>query len=450
MLSNLKRIFIDRYFVKILSLESQLSAMERAFAVQERVLSQQMLSDTSRPFDKYCILLQQWRQQTLRSLVDKYTCERQLRTAIDEKKRQRAASTSEVQTLEANLVSSNERLAALSVQLCELKIELSAGEVNRSCLSETNLRYEEKLREQGQSLSSIRLITEEASRQLDTSPEYLRMASAVAAFAQMEARLSASMGRLELARSLFALREVELRNSTATLEAEKRLWLQRSYTNKEGDGDSSQQRYLSELRMRPEVESILRSIFRRVDAEGSGTASVEALLRCINTDSLHTMLEAAIGCFTLDKLISGLRREVSGTVTWGELLLQLFPEASEREPREALTAADLLALEKQELWGDINWGAVPLKLPLVSAGTANSYCCGTRSSVDGREEEARLMCERAFLLKRCQEMGRSLERRAEGIKAHFAGEIRIRAMREQQLQNQVDTHIVSCILIIDC
>lgn len=56
---------------------------------------------------------------------------------------------------------------------------------------------------------------------------------------------------------------------------------------------------------------------------------------------------------------------------------------------------------------------------------------------DKQKEISRLSMERRFLLNSLQQMGRSLERRAESIKAYFEGDLRKHAVREKRLQVQL-------------
>ena len=436
------------------SLQTQLEAMERAFEVQERVTSQRHASqktDAAVHSDEYFELLQRWRRETLRSLVGKISADRQLARAIEEKKRLRAQASEQVQGLEAKLLCANERAAAISGQLALLKTQLAQEVESNACSQEAMTSLKERLSSQGQVLNQVRHIVEETWRGVAANDDCLRMSQAAARLFAMESRLRACSERLELARTAVALKEVSIRNSLAAFEAEKSLWLQRNQSRGDGEFDKSDDSslFVSDVVLRPETEAILRSIFRMLDPEGSGSIPISSVLTCIDpeTSSLHATLSTALGDRVMDLIGTGLRSLAAkgySDVTWGELLLLFFPSQDESSPRIALDRRELRALQQEGLWGDDEWGVVALCLPPNKPGD-NSALRELRT-----EEELRLSHERAYLMKRCQDMSRTLERRAEGIKAYFDRELKIKTLNEHSMQAQVCTSTYRCFGLISC
>jgi len=188
--------------------------------------------------------------------------------------------------------------------------------------------------------------------------------------------------------------------------------------DKDCQGDEGEEEeavgYLSDLCVRPEVEALLRSIFRRLDANDSGCVSRDLLLACLSDMGddgveekknairegegqgqeeglleahedreevddeggedpqgdvlpLGILVREAAGYVQWRNLVQGLRVCSLKQVTWGELLLQLLPTPLHHEARgvrvaSALDGDDLEALQAQGAWGDAEWGLVPLDL----------------------------------------------------------------------------------------
>ena len=418
--------------------------MERAFEVQERVTSHRhaaQKTDAAVNPDEYFELLQRWRRETLRSLVEKITADKQLMHAIEAKKRLRTQSSEQIQGLEAKMLCVNERAVALSGQLAQLKTQLSQEVESNACHEEVTASLKERLSNQGQVLNHVRHIVEETWRGMVAQHDYLKMSQAAARLHAMESRLTACSERLELARTAVALKEISIRNSVAAFESEKKLWQQR----RRSDGvdvtennTSNSSLFVSDTVLRPETESILKSIFRMLDLGGTGSISISAILKCVDPEasSLHATLSTALGGPVMDLLLSGLRSlaaKEQSDVTWGELLLLFFPSQEGASFRASLDRDELRALQQEGLWGDEEWGVVPLSLQQIgNVEKSKTVSCRLKT-----EEELRLSHERAYLMRRCQEMGRTLERRAEGIKAFFDRELKFKHMNEQSMQTQV-------------
>ena len=103
-------------------------------------------------------------------------------------------------------------------------------------------------------------------------------------------------------------------------------------------------------------------------------------------------------------------------ISWGEFLLQLIPTttttttaAADGEP---LSIIEMSSLRTSGLVGDDDWGSARLQVVLPDDNNNNT----TTTTTTNNDEISRLTKERHYLLEKLQRMGRTLERRAEGIK----------------------------------
>lgn len=152
--------------------------MERAFTVQERVLAAPQPSRTA-DSDKYFSLVQSWRKQCLLLLVEKFHAERHLRDALGDKERSRDAMTHEVVTLEASLLSANERLGALSTQVAGLREQLVTETANSAALIKARASTMESSSSHRATLEAVRRIVEEAHRRSGVSVDVIQLSQVV-------------------------------------------------------------------------------------------------------------------------------------------------------------------------------------------------------------------------------------------------------------------------------
>lgn len=228
------------------------------------------------------------------------------------------------------------------------------------------------------------------------------------------------------------------------------------------------------VHLSPEAEALLKAVFRGLDVNDTGVVEVSLLLQSFYTECAADMhpgcaSESKTNCFDTASLteLGVLVQEVLGItlfsrlsqalwecdanedLSWGEFLLQLMPSTEcscrcHRARRCALDGPELRDLRKLHLLGDGEWGVVPLHLPAASRVT--------KKGAQGREGKAwrahtcdcaahqhaqRLQRERAYLMNRLQDMTRTLERRAEGIKSYFESSIRGEQLKSQRLTLQV-------------
>jgi hypothetical protein len=147
---------------------------------------------------------------------------------------------------------------------------------------------------------------------------------------------------------------VELRNSQAVLAAERRLFWLREERRKEvthtedhelpADPPEDKLSFLSDVRIDPEVEALLRTIFRHLDPSDCGTIDLTTLHSCLLTARSHGLLPSS--------LVECEGQEGEGDTLWDRFLVSL---------------CDLIQKKNQETPADvtITWGEVPPSLTHV-------------------------------------------------------------------------------------
>lgn len=211
--------------------------------------------------------------------------------------------------------------------------------------------------------------------------------------------------------------------------------------------------FLSDVhqQIRPEVEALLRAIFRHLDSADCGLVSSSLLLQCINpTDqtltpvqgdddtrgriALRDLLKRELGDRLWNNLIAGLEDCSTSDISWGEFLLMLIPSEpltpSIPVSRSSLSRKEVSDLHVFGLLNTSDWGVLPLQLHVQLPGPVHA------GNEKDKEEVKRLKAERAFLIARLQDNSRSLERRAEGIRAYFEANILKSQLRENRLSQQ--------------
>jgi hypothetical protein len=277
--------------------------------------------------------------------------------------------------------------------------------------------------------------------------------------ARYEERITAAAERVSFAAAMVAQREVTVRNNMAILNAERRML---AASTSAGVSHSAQESADSGSAARPEfslsgvAESFRRGVFPALDPQDSGRVSAQLLVDCLfqppgeepdsntadaSVNATHSTrvaltptghdVAAAVGPDLWHNLSHALLNSVDreADLTWAELLLHLLPTPVQSEASTAtaaplrattLTAQDLRGLRDQGLLCDTAWGVLPLQLP----GTTQSRTAPSANNSNGTSAEVvRLRRERAYLQQRLQDMSRTLERRAEGIRAYFEASI---------------------------
>jgi predicted nucleic acid-binding Zn-ribbon protein len=277
--------------------------------------------------------------------------------------------------------------------------------------------------------------------------------------ARYEERITAAAERVSFAAAMVAQREVTVRNNMAILNAERRML---AASTSAGVSHSAQESADSGSAARPEfslsaeAESFLLAVFTALDPQDSGRVSAQLLVDCLfqppgeepdsntadaSVNATHSTrvgltptghdVAAAVGSGLWRNLSHALLNSVDREtdLTWAELLLHLLPSPGQSEASTAvaaplrvttLTAQDLRGLRDQGLLGDTAWSVLPLQL-LGTTQSRTAHSANTPGTTSA--EVVRLRRERSYLQQRLQDMSRTLERRAEGIRAYFEASI---------------------------
>ncbi len=434
---------------KIKSLQRQVESLETAFEMQEKILGVNGLhagATLEGSADKnvevtevstypYVKLMQFWRQQVVTITSDKKGIEEELTATNNQLK----AMTNNYSNLlnEHNLSSIQwtQRNSSLIEKVNGLKVTLQSNEdkvqqdsLRLSELERDNSKYKNYLSE----LKNFVLFSKGQieSRALTTNVELMKYLNKIKL---LEEKLENATARVSFATSIIAQKEIMLKNSIAALDAE-RVMLTSAYNSyKKGEiiegGDSSMP-LLSNLQISAEAEGILQAIFRGLDPNDTGTVTVSFLLDvlCGDDDNEQSCSDIFGGTLELsywNSLINKLRAMPRDReLTWGEFLLQLFPDQPDN--RVPLSAKDMYELKASGVLGGADWGVPPIRYIIEMEKTASATS----------SETSRLRAERSYLLTRIQNMNRTLERRAEGIKTYFINDLRKCELRESRLTVQ--------------
>lgn len=450
------------------ALRAQLETMERAFEMQERALTgsgadaaRKMAAAVSAEnmdaFDlpdfntqvetfPYLKLLTLWRKKAMESMTQLAVTQKHLQQSLATLKDDRSKHGQQMKAQQLTALSYKEKGCATDEKAAFLQSKLD--ETESKLFQEVRYRaIVDRERQDGQcKLRELRSFLDKSKGQIEEEAvsAMLRVDQAARRLKAYESRLLIATERVQFAAALVAQKEVVQRNTAAAMEAGRRI----QYVEKtdptddaadENEEDADRDALLSDMTLRPEVESLLRTIFRKLDQGDSGSVPVKVLLTYIagseeqSGDSSNAVRDA-MGLTQWKQLLSGLRAAPERSdMTWGEFLLLLLPTIQEK--LVALRPSELEDLRLAGLWGDAEWGMIPLALP--KDFPLAPHVEGSSSSTQQIAEIRRLQTERKYLFERVQEMSRTLERRAEAIKGHFEQELRRGRLKESRLQSQV-------------
>jgi hypothetical protein len=510
----------------ILSLKTQLQAMEDAFALQERslassghksglavdLLNNENSNDNMNNMDMlsntecfpYLSLLQQWRKQTMGNIISRLISDRNLQELISNMKKMRSQHQIETREIQTSLLSWKERSSASSEKSDLLNQQLK--NIENKLIDEQNNKFkaEASLEKQKKGVQNLNEVLNHYKNELDGTVlnSHLVMMQSMQRLKAMEERLKISTERISFATSIIVQKEIMLRNSAATVEAESRMLnikmsrikeIRKRIKNKENkndensddddDDDDDDNDYdvsesekdninfprISQLKILPEAEAILRAVFRGLDPTDSGTVPLNLLLSVLsngdnnikyvnhknsddnsdddiddnsddNNDNdddtqyeLSTLLSNSCGINRWNMLLSNLRAmSIDKEISWGEFLLQFIPHKQGNNNYDKLNIDDLNGLRKEGLIGDLDWGVVPIKIITTSNYKNIEY------DDHDLDEIRQLKSERSFLLNKLQTMSRTLERRAEVIKSYFENSLRKSNLRQNRMKSQIN------------
>jgi len=492
-------------------LEEQVRALQRALTIQEEVISpalngaqgsalgavrvgmgnkredrdngdgdEDVDAGAPQPFP-YSVLLQRWREEVINTTADKFDAERQL----DEEQKAITVERLEMRAGLAHQRAANEafkqRLTVAQEQLVTernkseaLNVQLEAERMGKKALEKAG-------QTNAQSYSALRTGLERCRVKIDAgvTSQQLVVMNALSKLESMEARLSADTQRIKLAAQVMAQKEVHLRNSAAILEGERRLWrdhkeathssaidITASTTTRATTKSSLPQSLLEVLR--PEVEAVLRAIFRQLDAHDRGYVVADLLVECLESEGMRVLLSRALGTTSFETLLSGVRASAttsptslssgsvavdsikpSPTLTWGEFLVLLLPPMdtqnspllTERERIGAISAVP-------GLFSDEEWSLQPLSIPTSASMDGSNVeeripSFGRMDMHSLRSELSRLSKERSYLLSKLTNAGRTMERRIQGVKSYFESDLSKAAYREDHLRAERDSALAA-------
>ena len=480
-------------------LETQLHCLEEAFVLQESAVvssglkvARNSITDSSEDRSTietfpYVELLQLWRRTAF---------ENQTKLSLSLRENEKLQKDVKTQRNELNDKLKESQLSALSwkERMKQAEDVVKNKENSWKEIQNSDKKSKDSLLEQNTSIKNLRYFLIKSIEQMDTRSigALLEVEAASAKLQKMQERVEAAGARVSLAATMVAQKEVRLRNTAAiqlmqsqhlhiNSPSQARNAAQHGFISEDVEesdvveGESAA-KYQSLDSIRPEVEALLRSVYRRLDSDDSGIVSRQLLLVCFgassstvkskghsehdadnnddddedkeeeeddeieenedgNEDSLASILQEVLGQSQWNSLVGSLQASHSSDVTWGELLLHLVTAPGTvgiALPSVDLDSTDYDGITKAGAWGDIEWGMLPLDLSNLSLPGVSEL-----ATYRNDPEKKRLVKERAYLMNQLHEMGRTLERRAETIKAYFHSDAKRSRLREKRLQAQI-------------
>ncbi len=447
-----EKIVVDN--VKLKSLQRQVESLETAFEMQEKILGVNGLragatlegsSDTNVEVTDvstypYVKLMQFWRQQVVTITSDKKGVEDELVATNNQLKAMTNSYNNLLNEHNLSSIQWTQRNSSLVEKVNGLKSTLQSHEnrvqqdaLRLSDLERDNSKYKSSLSE----LKTFLLVSKGQieSRALNTNVELMKYLNKIKL---LEEKLENAAARVSFANTIIAQKEIILKNSMAVLDAERVMLASAYNSHKKGEPievveGASNMPLISNLQISAEAEGILQALFRGLDPNDTGTVTVSLLVDvlCGDDDSEQSCTDIFGGTLELsywNSLISKLRAMTpSRELTWGEFLLQLFPD--QQDNRVPLSTKDMYELKASGILGGADWGVPSIKYTIEMDG-------GVNPSPPTSSETSRLRAERSYLLNRIQQMNRTLERRAEGVKSFFINDLRKCELRENRLMVQ--------------
>ena len=428
---------------------AQLNAMEQAFDMQEKALASNMISlvdhkggnMSKAAHAPFLQILQLWRRHCQQCMTQLVLARRNMVENSNAFKMERkffADHLREAQmhalSLKGRCTASDEKARATETVLAE-RTQALLKEQQRAYQMESEMLVTKK------NVSTMRLMLSKCAEQLQeyTVGAMLAVQKAVDKLDTQSIRVNAAADRIAFATLLVSQREVQHRN-TISMQALRDLEqnaLNNSSVQEIKSSVNCSQTFATPA-LRPEVESLLRTLFRNLDPTNCGKVSCKLLLSCLcgriegsspDLYSIESILTEALGEQTLRNTCSALQLQQE-EITWGEFLLHLVRPSSCTVENTPLSYEDYQELERIGVWGDFQWGTIPLDLSRQSCLSHSSKCTVV-------EQETKRLCkERAGLLKNIQKLNQTMEKRAEMCKTYFIREKTSLIMQIARLQEQ--------------
>ena len=365
-------------------------------------------------------LLTMWRKQVLQCKISESLLEKQLEITSRKQKEDRENWKSQSHDYETQVLKWKNKSLSLS-EKCDILVK--EQEQLRSTLEqEKNLhqRTQQRLSEFHKTLQSLVHYLIGFRHQADE--QNLKVNAMMMKYQEKLTKYQDKMQQMEerirFLQAVFYEKNLEIRNTMATLEAERRMLnvtalASNNQHNMKSDENaescSASSVYLSDLRISSESESLLKAIFRNLDQEDCGQLSPSTLFLTLTgidlvdeqdsdgeDDDIHEteetisssgnwplspvgdILQQRLGYRPLRTLLQRLHDLTIGPskdseITWGEFLLQLIPDPSKSctSTRSALTNNELRRLQELDLVESFDLGVVPLAVNIRVDDTVN-------------------------------------------------------------------------------
>lgn len=322
----------------------QLNSLNKAFDSQEKFLAERLCDPTSSmdPSFPYTELLSNWRNHVLKLLTEKQMLLRDLRKKDFEHQLEVGRLTKQLSEKDKNLKTWQDRFTAANLKMQSLESKIVALEQEKIELSlhmkDSTTSSPQEMEAPSDQFHYMRDMVVECRKQIEsqTFGTQVNLLRAVEKLRGMETRVRSAVERIQFLGALNAQNEIKLRNSAAALEAEKILWRHTNNVGISSSGhlDTHNEETQTEGRklvknasdenkvfeIRPEVETLLRLLFRRLDSEDTGLCSVASLYQSLTIEhsdendvdvdhrdgEIQQMLKSGLGTAGFKRLIHNL------------------------------------------------------------------------------------------------------------------------------------------------
>lgn len=531
--------------VLVSTLQHQLDAMNEAFALQEKALEQNgadaaeyalgltpfprraapAATGSLQPFQHspsdyakekeliakfpYYRLLQMWRKKALTALLHSQRLQKEMNEFYRVQREDRSKHQQEHKELECQVMKWKTRTHVLDEQLKVLATQLQKMEShieqlqNQKCDSNDQVQlYQQVYHQLHDGLLRFCAQQDPTMQTLQQMSIFQHVTTRCRQYESQLQRLQRQVTRLT---EHLVYQQIQHRNAQAVVEAERRLQQLRFVkqfptdshesspapihnTTEAVAGATPEGKYLSDLQLTAEAESLFKALFQSLDCDGRGSVSrslwTQALLR--DEDTFRTLVASSNEAVISMEILSGYGRLLASAVsesvfhsflhsllsviscndfmehgkhkqddkdnveedvclTWGELLLHLVPDPSDNRCtstnlfRSPLSDKEWRDLQKEGIWHRYDLGLLPLQLPsdhnhLDGAVVSDKHISFSSSTKETPNSQWNF--ERAALMRRLQDHLTHETRLIENVKAYFERELRQQHLQQQRMINQ--------------
>ncbi|KAJ1453275.1 hypothetical protein M885DRAFT_619171 [Pelagophyceae sp. CCMP2097] len=287
-------------------------------------------------------VLRKWREAVFESLVREASMQLTLRGFSAKAK----AAAAELAARDGAALVAQHRATALAASVELHRQRADCADANAEAARRALVEARAVAEQRGAFSTQLQQVLKTARFNFETTDASALM-TALSRHDEHAAQLERAAARLQALKQLFAQRDVRLRNATAALAAEKRLWRREREaaelaalkevradaadaaddrrTTDDAEDDRQPADGVALDGLRPEAEALMRGIFCDNDVEGRGAVPASLLRAALRSDgALEELMKHWVGSAAwseaLDKMDTFMA-EHSGDVTWGEFLL---------------------------------------------------------------------------------------------------------------------------------